>query len=170
MSLVITIGVVVLRGLSWFLNENGCCIYTQQCLCYWKYWKWYDTCLLCCLMNYHAFSSRVLSAVPFFRSFRQTSHHEAKMPEIAAHKKQRQITYDTLYVGPKTVLYIWGPAIPLNCAMAFVSPMPIPTATVPSRTRIRSGQMTGYAEPAQAVATIKARYLTVELWTVIKMI
>lgn len=60
--------------------------------------------------------------------------------------------------------------MPLNWAMAFVSPIPIPTATVPSSARIRSGQMTGYADPAQAVATIKARYLTTEFLTVIRMI
>lgn len=45
----------------------------------------------------------------------------------------------------------------------------MPAATVPSSARIRSGQMTGYAEPAQAVATIRARYLTTALETVIRI-
>lgn len=37
--------------------------------------------------------------------------------------------------------------MPLNCAMAFVQPIPSPDATVPSSALIRSDQITGYAEP-----------------------
>lgn len=64
------------------------------------------------------------------------------------------------------VLYTCGPTIPLNCAIAFVNPMPIPEATVPSNALILSGQMIGYAEPAQATATIRKMYLTTGLETV----
>lgn len=37
-------------------------------------------------------------------SFRHTSSHEARIPEMDTQRKQRQMTYETLYVGPKTVL------------------------------------------------------------------
>lgn len=56
--------------------------------------------------------------------------------------------------------------MPLNCAIAFVNPMPKPDATVPSKALILSGQMIGYAEPAQATATSRKIYLTTGLDTV----
>ena len=59
--------------------------------------------------------------------------------------------------------------MPLNWAIAFVKPIPIPDATVPFKARIRSGQMTGYAEPAQATATIRHMYLTTGFETVTRI-
>ena len=60
--------------------------------------------------------------------------------------------------------------MPLNWAIALVKPMPMPEATVPSSARIRSGQMTGKADPAQEIATIRQRYFTTVFLTTTRMI
>jgi len=48
--------------------------------------------------------------------------------------------------------------IPINCALALVTPIAKPAPVVPFAARMRSGHKTGYTQTEQATATLIRRY------------